>query len=69
MTDRLSLPKRDMLCCARPQGGKGNLTVRLERPVKPTAITIEHLHAAFGATDGGKKSSAPKSFHVWGYGE
>jgi len=44
--------------------GSGNLTVRLERSIRPTAITIEHLNPAFTALGG---ASAPRSFKVWGY--
>ena len=44
--------------------GSGNLTVRLERSIRPTAVTIEHLNPAFAALGG---ASAPRQFKVWGY--
>ena len=50
--------------CFAFDGDQGNLTVRLERPIRPTAITLEHLNKAYGS-EGGK--SAPRSFVLWGY--
>ena len=50
--------------CFAFNGDHGNLTIRLERPIRPTAVTLEHFSPVYGAEGG---QSAPKHFAVWGY--
>lgn len=50
--------------CFAFEGGVGNLTVRLGKPIHAGAVTIEHLNKIYGTLGG---TSAPRAFTVWGF--
>jgi SUN domain-containing protein 1/2 len=59
-----SKPNNAVGNCWPFEGSSGNITVRLSRPIAPSAVTIDHIsrHVALKPL-----ISAPKDFKVWGY--
>jgi len=45
-------------------GQKGNVTIKLAKPIQITHVTIDHTHPLVAH----QKNSAPKHFKVWGWG-